>query len=135
MQYLKIFEKKYDYPIHLLRSAINDEYHLIWYMCKDYANRVLTRDPSWKWLATRIDDFSLLATQYMCRRLPIWVWKASFELGSLNKVLNSISETIIWIMNRWVSTLKNLFDSRYSFFVSHSFIIPFDEVSIQDKSL
>ncbi|GIT98819.1 hypothetical protein [Sulfurovum sp. TSL1] len=125
--YIYIFEKKYPGSIELIQSAIQDEYHLLWYLCKDFAAKMLTCNPSWQWLGLRIDDFSLLATQYMCKRLPVWIWRSNFELGSLCHVICSIEDTVRWLANRWVSTLKNLFDPRYSYHISPSFLTIFDE--------
>lgn len=131
--YIYLFEKKYQDSITLLLSSIEDEYHLLWYMCKDFAKKILMRDPNWQWLAIRLDDFSLLVTQYISSRMRIWIWRAGFELGALYKHLYSIKNTVRWLMSRWVSTLKNLFDIRYSYHVPPSFLMSFDEDYILGK--
>ena len=125
--YIYVLTTYYDDPESLIHSAIKDKYHLLWHICKGYAAKMLICNSSWEWLATRIDDFSLLVTKYMCKRLPVWIWKSKFELGSLYHALDSIEKTINWLMNRWVSIIKNLFDPRYSYHIPSSFLISFDE--------
>lgn len=125
--YICILTTYYQDPKTLIQSAIKDEYHLLWDICKDYATKILSSNSSWHWLATRIDDFSLLATQYMCKRLPLWIWKSHFELGSMYRVINNMEKTINWLMNRWISSLKNLFDTRYTYHISPNFTISFEE--------
>ena len=125
--YPVLFSNKYTCSYILINEARKDENHHIWGACKDFGYEILKKDINWVWLAKRIDDFALLSTHYMMSRLSIWLWKAYFELGSLHKALNSIKDTVIWLMSRWVSTLKNLFDIRYSYHVPPSFLISFNE--------
>ena len=122
-----ILLQHYISPHELLDDAVNDEYHLLWYHCRDYAEKILARDINWYWLQKRIDDFTLLTTQHIIRRIYVWIWKAKFEIGSITKHLNYTKDTIKWISNRWVSVLKNLFDARYKYSIQASYIIPFDD--------
>jgi hypothetical protein len=125
--YICILSRHYGDPITLIQSAIKDEYHLLWHICKDCAIKNMSSNSSWYWLATRIDDFSLLATQYMCKRLPVWIWKSHFLLGSICNVLDDTGKTIRWLINRWISSIKNLFDARYSYHILPFFTISFEE--------
>jgi len=122
-----LFSKKYTCTHILINEAVRDEYHHMWGACRDFAHEILKMDMRWRWLAERIDDFASQSTRYMMKRLPVWLLKSDSASGSLYRAIDSIKKTVVWVMNRWVSTLKNLFDPRYSFYTPTSFLVSFDE--------
>jgi len=132
LYYSKVLINYYGTTDELIDAVIKDEYHILWFACRDYARRILLRDPNWKLIALRIDDFVLEATRHMIRQLPQWRWKAGFEVGSLHKHLSSVEDTILWMIKRWVSVLKNLFDVRYKNYIKTSYLVAYDEANLTD---
>ena len=88
IDYKIILLQNYNSPHELLDDALKDEYHLLWYHCRDFAEKTLSQDTRWHWLSRRIDDFTLLSTQYIMLRMHVWLWKAKFGIGSIAKYLN-----------------------------------------------
>lgn len=80
---------------------------------REFAKEILKYDERWRWLAFRIDDFAVLIEESMRKKLSNWIWRSQLGIGSLSKHSDSTESIASWIMNRYVSELKNLFDPRY----------------------
>lgn len=113
--YPLLFSQKWPDSLEFLNSILNAE-HPIWGAGganREFAREILSRDRSWSWLSYRIDDFSEVVEQNMRQKIPKWKFRAQLGQGSLAHVIDDTQNVSIWLMNRYISELKNLFDSRY----------------------
>ncbi|WOE70506.1 hypothetical protein RZR97_02780 [Hydrogenimonas thermophila] len=110
--YPDLWVKKWNEPLAFLEAFATGNY-LILGGCRDFAKEILSRDPSWKWLGERVDDFGSLVEEKMRKKVQKWIWRSYFGVGALSNRLCSTEMTAKWLMDRYVNELKNLFDKRY----------------------
>jgi len=125
--YIELYSKKYNDVNKLLTDISINTSHQFWDICRDCAEEILIKDKIWEGVAHRIDDFAILVHEYMCENLAGWLWKAQLGVGALSNHLESVSTAIKWVICRWISMLKNLFDTRYKFHIDSSYIVEYKE--------
>lgn len=111
-----LFAEKWSDPVEFVQDVASDEQNPFWGSggaAREYAKEVLKFDNQWKWLAYRVDDFACLIENTMRLKINKWLFKALLGCGGLAKKICSTEEAAKWLMNRYVSELKNLFDTRY----------------------
>ena len=113
--YACLFAKKEKNSISLINNISNNSSHHFWGACRDFAREILTKSNSWRWLGNRIDDFATLAQENMQKKLQNWLFKAI--LKSSKMPISDLKSTILWLLDRFVSELKNLFDFRSKNFI------------------
>lgn len=71
--YPDLWANRWGEPLEFLGVfAIGD--NLIVGGCRDFAREILARDPSWKWLGERVDDFGSLVEEKMRKKVQKWIW-------------------------------------------------------------
>lgn len=114
--YSILFEKKWKDPIIFLQDVASRKEHPFWGSGgagREFAREILRTDSSWEWLSSRVDDFASLIERKMRMKLNKWIFKALLDCGGLASKLCSTEQATIWLMDRYVAELKNLFDVRY----------------------
>lgn len=111
-----LFAKKWKDPILFLQDVASRKEHPFWGSGgagREFAREILRTDSSWEWLSSRVDDFASLIERKMRMKLNKWIFKALLDCGGLASKLCSTEQATIWLMDRYVAELKNLFDVRY----------------------
>lgn len=115
-----LFAKKWKDPIIFLQDIVKTDEHPFWGSGgagREFAREILRTDSSWEWLANRVDDFACLIEQKMRMKLNKWIFKALLDCGGLASKLCNTEQATIWLMDRYVAELKNLFDPRYKDYI------------------
>lgn len=118
--YPKLFAKKWKEPVAFLKDVALKEEHPFWGSGgagREFAREILRTDSRWKWLGNRVDDFACLIEEKMRMKLNKWIFKALLDVGGLSNKLCSTEQATEWLMDRYVSELKNLFDNRYKNYI------------------
>ena len=118
--YPALFSKKWQDPIAFLQDVAGREEHPFWGSGgagREFAREILRTDSSWEWLSSRVDDFACLIERKMRLKLNKWIFRAMLDCGGLASKLCSTEQAAIWLMDRYVGELKNLFDPRYKDFI------------------
>ena len=118
--YPALFSKKWKEPIEFLQEVAAKEEHPFWGSGgagREFAREILRIDNSWEWLSQRIDDFACLVERKMRLKLHKWIFRAMLDVGGLSTKLCSTEQATIWLMDRYVAELKNLFDQRYKDYI------------------
>jgi len=118
--YPALFSKKWKEPIAFLQEVASLEEHPFWGSGgagREFAREILRTDSSWEWLSSRVDDFACLIERKMRLKLNKWIFRAMLGCGGLASKLCSTEQAAIWLMDRYVGELKNLFDPRYKDFI------------------
>jgi hypothetical protein len=123
--YRDLLVKKHNGDIGLFILDIKDINSIFWGCCRDFSKEILRTSDTWRWLSFRIDDFAKIIEVEMINKLDKWVKK-----GSLSKKTNSLENTITWLFDRHVNSLKNLFDKNYKLSLSTSFLSNYDDQEI-----
>ncbi|MBN2896966.1 MAG: hypothetical protein JXK05_13860 [Campylobacterales bacterium] len=105
-------------PYEFLDQIIHNEKHIFWGVARDVAAEKLMLCSQWRWLGLRIDDVGFLVEEEMWLRFPYWIRRAELGKGSLTRHMQNTHSLVLWIFERYISTLKNLFDPRYRFYLS-----------------
>jgi len=108
--YIILFAEKNDDSANFITQISQDGDHLFWGACRDFASEILLIDKNWKWLGYRFDDFALEIQKNMQKKLQVWLFKA--QLNSNKMKIDTIENTIYWLLDRYVAEAKNLFDKR-----------------------
>jgi len=116
--YVTLFEKKEKNSIALINNISNDSEHHFWGACRDFAREILIKSNNWRWLSYRVDDFAILAQKNMQKKLQKWLFKAMLKCSKMP--IDNLKSTILWLMDRFVAELKNLFDFRSKNFLDIS---------------
>ena len=115
-----LFARKWKDPILFLQDVAAKEEHPFWGSGgggREFAREILRTDSSWEWLSSRVDDFACLIERKMRLKLNKWIFRAMLDVGGLATKLCSTEQAAIWLMDRYVAELKNLFDPRYKDFI------------------
>jgi len=115
-----LFARKWKDPILFLQDVAAKEEHPFWGSGgggREFAREILRTDSSWEWLSSRVDDFACLIERKMRLKLNKWIFRAMLDVGGLSTKLCSTEQAAIWLMDRYVAELKNLFDPRYKDFI------------------
>lgn len=115
-----LFARKWKDPILFLQDVAAEEEHQFWGSGgagREFAREILRTDSSWEWLSSRVDDFACLMERKMRLKLNKWIFRAMLDVGGLASKLCSTEQAAIWLMDRYVAELKNLFDPRYKDFI------------------
>lgn len=114
--YPLLFAKRWPEPIAFVEDVASKIENPFWGSggaAREYAKEILKIHNQWQWLAYRVDDFACLIENTMRLKINKWLFKALLGCGGLAKKICSTEEAAKWLMNRYVSELKNLFDTRY----------------------
>lgn len=130
--YPALFDKKWPEPISFLQDVAAKEEHPFWGSGgagREFAKEILKNDAKWAWLGDRVDDFACLIEKRMRLKLNKWIFRALLDCGGLAKKLCNTEEAAKWLMDRYISELKNLFDVRYknSIDIHHVFVEQFED--------
>ncbi|RLA80268.1 MAG: hypothetical protein DRG78_11310 [Epsilonproteobacteria bacterium] len=125
--YTDLLMNKYDESSSFL-IEIRDLNHVFWEVCREFSKEILISNASWYWLGYRVDDFAKIIEIDMINKMEKWS-----EKGSLSKYLNSLEKTIIWLLDRHVNALKNLFDKRYTNSIDFTILVDYEEVVVESK--
>ncbi|RLA77785.1 MAG: hypothetical protein DRG78_16595 [Epsilonproteobacteria bacterium] len=123
--YTNLLKYKYNDTSSFL-IEIRNENHIFWEICRDFTKEILLSQYSWNWLGYRVDDFALIVEKHIIEKLDKWSKKSS-----LSKHSKSLEGTIIWLFDRHVNSLKNLFDKRYKNSIDFTILLDFEEVEIE----
>lgn len=123
--YRDLIVRKYDGDIDLFIKDIRDINSIFWGCCRDFSKEMLRTSSNWRWLSFRVDDFAKIVEEDMIHKLEKWLKK-----GSLSKQLGNLEGIINWLFDRYVNSLKNLFDGRYKLSLSPSFLSGLDDQDI-----
>lgn len=123
--YKDLLVKKYNGNTVLFIANIKDIDSIFWGCCRDFSKEILRTNNTWRWLSFRVDDFAKIVEEDMIYKLNKWLNK-----GSLSKQLGNLEGTINWLFDRYVNSLKNLFDGRYKLSISPSFLSNLDDQEI-----
>lgn len=127
--YPLLYARKWNEPITFVQEVATNEQHLFWGSGgggREFAREILKTETRWKWLANRVDDFACLIEIKMRLKLNKWLFRAMLDCGGLAPKLCTTEQATIWLMDRYVAELKNLFDDRYK---DH---IEIDKVFVED---
>jgi len=113
-----LLTKKYNNVYNLLKDLANDKEHSLFIFTKDFAREILSKDTSFCWLVDKIDDLNNLVVKQIQDFLKKYYLEVLFPT-KINKLTiflqkNNVAAAIKWLMQRYVSILKNLFDKRSS---------------------
>lgn len=125
--YTDLLMNKYDDSSSFL-IEIRDLNHIFWEVCREFSKEILISNVSWYWLGYRVDDFAKIIEIDMIDKVEKWSKK-----GSLSKYSNSLEKTIIWLFDRHVNSLKNLFDKRYTNSIDFTILVDCEEVIVETK--
>lgn len=125
--YKDLLVKKYNGDVEAFLKNINNIDSIFWGCCRDFSTEILSTNITWRWLSFRVDDFSKIVEVDMISKLEKWLKK-----GSLSKQADSLENTITWLFDRHVNSLKNLFDSKYKLSFIPSFLLNYDDQEIID---
>jgi hypothetical protein len=125
--YIKLLAQKEKNSIEFINKISLNSNHHFWGAARDFSKEILSANLSWKWLSYRIDDFASIAQRIMQEKLQPWLFKAQLECGKMK--INNIYNTISWLLDRFVSELKNLFDPRTKNYIN---IIKIDQTLLQN---
>ncbi len=123
--YRDLLVKKHNRDIDSFIEDIKDIDSIFWGCCRDFSKEILRTSNTWRWLSFRVDDFSITVEEDMISKLERWLKKSS-----LSKQANNLENTITWLFDRYVNSLKNLFDNKYKLSISPSFLSNFDDQEI-----
>jgi len=123
--YRDLIVRKYDGDIDLFIKDIRDINSIFWGCCRDFSKEILRTSSNWRWLSFRVDDFAKIVEEDMIYKLNKWLNK-----GSLSNRLGNLEGIINWLFDRYVNSLKNLFDGRYKLSLSPSFLSNLDDQEI-----
>lgn len=123
--YTSLLMRKYDDPLKLIIDIANDRNHIFWGCARDFATEILSKDKQWYWTVPNIDDYGLLVEENI--NLLKWIIWAKKGKGALSKRLTSIYDLISWLLARYVNSIKNLFDPRYSNHIRPIKFVQYDE--------
>jgi hypothetical protein len=114
--YPLLFAKRWPDPIAFVEDVASKIENPFWGSggaAREYAKEILIIDNQWQWLAHRVDDFASLVENNMRLKLNKWLFRALLGCGGLASRICSTEEATKWLMDRYISELKNLFDPRY----------------------
>ncbi|MFA5454782.1 MAG: hypothetical protein WC272_05635 [Sulfurimonas sp.] len=123
--YKDLLVKKHNGDMDSFIVDIKDINSFFWGCCRDFSTEILSKSNTWRWLSFRVDDFSKIVEEDMISKLEKWLKK-----GSLSKQADSLENTITWLFDRHVNSLKNLFDSKYKLSFIPSFLLNYDDQEI-----
>lgn len=123
--YKDLLVKKYNGNTVLFLADIKDIDSIFWKCCRDFSKELLRTSNTWRWLSFRVDDFAKIVEEDMISKLEKWLKK-----GSLSKQADSLENTITWLFDRHVNSLKNLFDNKYKLSFIPSFLLNYDDQKI-----
>ena len=124
--YIDLLINKYN-DTSLFLMEIRDENHIFWEISREFSIEILYHSHSWNWLSYRVDDFAKIIEIDMIDKVDKWSKK-----GSLSKNLNSLEKTIVWLLDRHVNSLKNLFDQRYANSIHFTILINLEEEVVRE---
>jgi len=112
-----LFEKRWPDP-DIFLNEIKDKEHPLWGpggAGRTFAYEILGKgnQTNWRFLAEKIDDLSILVEREMLKKLPMMVWKAYLGQNAMAKHLMSTTTLTRFLLDRYVSELKNILDPRY----------------------
>jgi len=115
--YPMLFVKKWPNPDIFLEKIQNIE-HPFWGAggaARTFAQEILLNGNqiNWRFLAERIDDISVLVEVEMLKKLPMMIWKAHLRQNAMSKHIMSTEDLTRFLLDRYVSELKNILDPRY----------------------
>jgi len=125
--YIKLLGNKEKNTMELINKISLNSNHHFWGAARDFAEEILSKTLSWKWLSCRIDDFTSIVQKIMQKKLQLWLFKAQLDCGKMN--ISNIYNTISWLFDRFVAELKNLFDIRSKNYIN---IIIIDQTLLQN---
>ena len=113
-----LLTKKYNNVYNLLKDLANDKEHSLFIFTKDFAREILSKDTSFCWLVDKIDDLNNLVVKQIQDFLKKYYLEVLFPT-KINKLTiylqkNNVAAAVKWLMQRYINTLKNLFDKRSS---------------------
>ena len=126
--YTNLLVNKYNDNVSSFLIEIRDINHMFWGICREFTKDILMSNVSWHWLGYRIDDFAKIIEIDMINKMEKWS-----EKSSLSKHSNSLEKTIIWLLDRHVNALKNLFDTRYTNSIDFTILVDYEEVVVESK--
>lgn len=104
--------------------SIKNHKNFFWECCRDVTEETLLVNKKWNWLGSRVDDFAHIVELDVIRKLEKWRRSGSFAIVC-NR--NSLEDVVNWLFERYISMLKNLFDTRYKNSLDFSFHIDMDD--------
>ncbi|MDQ7021582.1 MAG: hypothetical protein Q9M91_07225 [Candidatus Dojkabacteria bacterium] len=116
--YTSLLIKKYNNVENFILSIKNEE-STFWECSKDVAKETLLFNRKWYWLGDRVDDYANIINRDIILKLEKWKQRGSFATVHSH---NSLEDVIQWLFERYISMLKNLFDSRYKLSIQATFI-------------
>ena len=113
-----LLTKKYNNVYNLLRDLANNEEHALFVFARDFAREILQKDLKYAWLVDKVDDLNNLVVKQMQNFIKKYYLEVLFPT-KINKLTiylqqNNIAATVKWLMQRYINTLKNIFDKRSS---------------------
>jgi len=113
-----LLTKKYNNVKDLLEDIASNEEHALFVFARDFAIEILSKDEKYFWLVDKVDYLNTLVVtniqnfikkNYLEVLFPVKTNKLTFYLQT-----NNVKNAIKWLMQRYVNSLKNLFDKRSS---------------------
>jgi len=113
-----LLTKKYNNVKDLLEDIASNEEHALFVFAKDFAREMLARDFRYNWLIDKVDDLNSLVVKQLQDFIKKYYLNVLF-VTKVNKLTiylqkNDVKNAVAWLMQRYVSLLKNLFDKRSS---------------------
>jgi len=113
-----LLTKKYNNVNVLLKDLASNEEHALFVFAKDFAREILSKDEKWHWLTDKVDDLNNLVIKQIQDFIKKYYLQVLFPT-KLNKLTiclqtNNVKAAVKWLMQRYINTLKNLFDKRSS---------------------
>ena len=113
-----LLTKKYNNVKDLLEDIASNEEHALFVFARDFAIEILSKDEKYSWLVDKVDYLNTLVVtniqnfikkNYLEVLFTVKTNKLTFYLQT-----NNVKNAIKWLMQRYVNSLKNLFDKRSS---------------------
>ena len=113
-----LLTKKYNNVKDLLEDIASNEEHALFVFARDFAIEILSKDEKYFWLVDKVDYLNTLVVtniqnfikkNYLEVLFTVKTNKLTFYLQT-----NNVKNAIKWLMQRYVNSLKNLFDKRSS---------------------
>ena len=120
--YPLLFEKKWPDPDTFLH-VVQHRSHPFWGAGgagRTFAHEILLNgnQASWRFLVDIIDDLSMLVEIEMIKKMPKMIWKANLGQNAMSRHMMSTESLTKFMLDRYVSELKNILDPRYKHHVN-----------------